>query len=101
MAELICRLCSGTATVKVAGHDQAPTLRAFAPTDHGPGDYGDLYRCLDCGAVQQPALPSGEDLHQLYREMEDPAYLDEEQGRRATAERLLDLIRSYVPAGRL
>ena len=41
--------------------------------------------------------PSGDDLHELYRGVEDEAYLDEEAGRRATAERLLDLIGKHVP----
>jgi SAM-dependent methyltransferase len=41
------------------------------------------------------------ELHELYRSMEDDAYLAEEDGRRATARRLLDLIGRYAPAGRL
>ena len=51
--------------------------------------------------MQQPGLPSGDDLHALYREMHDDAYLREEAGRRATARRLLGLIGRHVPAGRL
>jgi 2-polyprenyl-3-methyl-5-hydroxy-6-metoxy-1,4-benzoquinol methylase len=74
---------------------------AFGPTCHEPGAHGDLYRCRNCGTVHQPSLPQGADLHDLYREMSDRAYLAEEQGRRRTARRLLDLLGSHVPRGRL
>lgn len=50
--------------------------------------------------MQQPALLTC-DLPGLYRDMRDAAYLDEEPGRRHTAQRLLDLIADQVPAGRL
>jgi 2-polyprenyl-3-methyl-5-hydroxy-6-metoxy-1,4-benzoquinol methylase len=46
-------------------------------------------------------LPQGDQLHELYRDMRDDAYLGEETGRRATANRLLDLIAAHVPSGRL
>jgi SAM-dependent methyltransferase len=74
---------------------------SFAPTFHEPGAHGDLYRCRACGTVQQPSLPSGEELYELYRDMRDDAYLEEEQGRRRTARRLLDLIAKSVSRGRL
>ena len=63
-----------------------------------PRAHGDLFRCRDCGAVQQPALPAGEELHALYREMRDDAYLTEEAGRRATAAPAARLIAEHVPA---
>jgi SAM-dependent methyltransferase len=44
--------------------------------------------------VQQPTLPRGDGLHELYREMHDEQYLVEEAGRRRTARRLLDLLGS-------
>lgn len=74
---------------------------AMAPSQHEGGQYGDLYRCRDCDTVIQPMLPVGDSLHDLYREMSDTAYLAEEEGRRITARRLLDMIGDYVPAGRL
>jgi 2-polyprenyl-3-methyl-5-hydroxy-6-metoxy-1,4-benzoquinol methylase len=63
--------------------------------------YADILRCVECGTLQQPALLEQSDLAELYREMRDDAYLEEEPGRRRTARRLLDLIGAYVPAGRL
>jgi SAM-dependent methyltransferase len=83
------------------GTEAGPRAEGFSPTCHRPGEHGDLFRCRECGTVQQPSLPAGGDLQDLYRSMDDAAYLDEEEGRRATARRLLDLVGRYVPAGRL
>jgi 2-polyprenyl-3-methyl-5-hydroxy-6-metoxy-1,4-benzoquinol methylase len=99
MAE--CRICSGELELVVRGNGAAPTAAAFTPSAHMVGRHGDLLRCTECGTVQQPVLPSGETLHDLYREMRDDDYLAEEEGRRATANRLLDLIGAHRPRGRL
>src|SRR4051794_2763832 len=96
-----CRVCSGELTMHVAGNGAAPSARALAPSSHEPGRHGDLLSCRECGTVHQPALPGGPRLHELYRDMRDDAYLDEEAGRRASAERLLDLVGEHVPLGRL
>jgi SAM-dependent methyltransferase len=69
----------------------------MAPTCHEPGAHGDLYACRACGTVVQPALPSGPALLDLYRDMEDDAYLSEEPGRRATARRLLKHVAKVAP----
>jgi SAM-dependent methyltransferase len=74
---------------------------ALSPSFHEPGRHGNLLACRECGSVEQPSLPQGRDLHELYRDMRDGSYLAEEPGRRATAARLLDLIAEHVPAGRL
>jgi 2-polyprenyl-3-methyl-5-hydroxy-6-metoxy-1,4-benzoquinol methylase len=96
-----CRICSGTVDLHVRGVGGELGPEALAPSAHAPGRHGDLLICRECGSVQQPALPGGERLHDLYREGQDAAYLDEEEGRRATAARLLDLIAPHVPRGRL
>ncbi|HWH96008.1 MAG TPA: methyltransferase domain-containing protein [Baekduia sp.] len=96
-----CRICPGALDPHVRGTGGELTPEALAPSGHEPGRHGDLLICRECGAVQQPALPAGARLHDLYREGRDEAYLDEEAGRRATARRLLDLIGGHVPAGRL
>ena len=74
---------------------------AFSPTNHQPGQYGALYRCERCGTVAQPSLPRGDALLELYRHMRDEHYLDEEEGRRVTARRLLDEIGKHAPGGPL
>jgi SAM-dependent methyltransferase len=96
-----CRVCSAATTLLYPGHGGGPTPDAFMPTNHRPGEHGDLYQCRHCGTVQQPTLPSGEELHDLYRDMDDAAYLEEAEGRRASAARLLDLIGKYVSGGTL
>jgi SAM-dependent methyltransferase len=101
MSAVACRICDGELKPLRAGRASGPAPEDFAPSNHRPGEHGALFRCRACGAVQQPGLPSGAALHDLYREMSDDAYLSEEEGRRATARRVLDLISRRVPAGRL
>jgi 2-polyprenyl-3-methyl-5-hydroxy-6-metoxy-1,4-benzoquinol methylase len=97
-----CRVCDGELVLLVAGDGNGSVAAdAFAPSSHEPGRHGDLLSCVECGTVQQPTLPAGAQLHDLYRDMRDDAYLVEETGRRATAASLLDLIAEHVPSGRL
>ena len=98
---LACRICSGDLTLRIRGRGAALTADALTPSDHATGRHGDLLACRECGAVQQPRLPAGSALRDLYRDMRDEAYLDEEAGRRATGARLLDLIAPYAATGRL
>lgn len=97
----VCRICSGTLELRIRGNGAALTAAHFSPSAHVVGAHGDLLECLECGTVQQPILPRGDALHDLYREMRDDEYLGEEEGRRATANRLLDLVAAHRPAGRL
>jgi SAM-dependent methyltransferase len=84
------------------GRTDVPTAAAMAPTCHEPGAHADLYACRTCGTIQQPALPGGAELLDLYRDMEDDAYLAEEEGRRATSRRLLRHVERVAPRrGRL
>jgi SAM-dependent methyltransferase len=97
-----CRVCAGDLSLRVAGSNgTAPVAESFAPSLHETGRHGDLLACVECGTVQQPLLPAGDELHELYRDMRDDAYLSEEAGRRATAMHLLDLIAARVGRGRL
>src|SRR5215208_2099030 len=96
-----CRICAGPLEALHRGRAGAPAPQDFAPSNHRPGEHGDLFRCATCGTVQQPGLPAGDALHELYREMRDDAYLTEEPGRRATARRVLGLLGAHVSAGRL
>ena len=101
MSAARCRICQHGLQSFRAGRGGGLTPPDFAPSNHRPGQHGELLRCGGCGAVQQPGLPAGGALHDLYREMSDAAYLDEEAGRRATARRVLELIAAHVPSGRL
>jgi SAM-dependent methyltransferase len=96
-----CQICSGPLRLLYEGSGLEASATAFSPTNHQPGQYCDLYRCERCGTVAQPALPKGDALLELYRQMRDDHYLEEEEGRRATARRLLREIGMRAPSGRL
>lgn len=96
-----CGICGGESSLAFKGTIDRVRAGDVAPSNHQGGVYADLYRCRDCGTVAQPSLPDGPSLHDLYRQMTDVDYLSQEKGRRLTAERLLDLIGKYTPAGRL
>jgi SAM-dependent methyltransferase len=98
---LSCRVCSGELLHALPGRSMPLTPDALAPSRHGLAQHGDLLACVACGSVQQQALPGRHELVELYREMSDEDYLLEETGRRATAERLLDLLAPQAPSGRL
>src|SRR5438477_8959488 len=100
-ASSACRICLGSLELLAAGNAPALAPESFAPTCHRPGAHGDLYRCRACGAVEQPSLPHGEALHELYRRMSDEDYLAEERGRRRTARRLLSLLGAARGGARL
>jgi SAM-dependent methyltransferase len=100
-APTTCRICSGPLRLLHTGSGLEARSEAFSPTNHQPGQYGDLYQCERCGTVAQPSLPQGDALLDLYRRMRDDHYLDEERGRRATARRVLDAIGQSAPSGRL
>jgi SAM-dependent methyltransferase len=94
-----CTICAGPLALHLRGASEPLTPEALSPSRHAPGAHGDLYACRDCGTIQQPSLPGGASLHELYRGMADAAYLGEEAGRRRTAQRLLDLLSRHLPSG--
>jgi 2-polyprenyl-3-methyl-5-hydroxy-6-metoxy-1,4-benzoquinol methylase len=96
-----CGICGGPLSLARRGAADGPAPAAMAPTCHTTGAHGDLYACAACGTIQQPALPAGPELLDLYRDMEDDHYLDEEAGRRATSRRLLRHVEKVTPRGRL
>jgi len=69
-AGLSCRVCSGELRLLLPGSDAAAGADAFSPSCHELGLHGDLLICHECGAVEQPGLPSGAELHALYRELQ-------------------------------
>ncbi len=74
---------------------------AFAPSSHEVGAHGDLYACRRCGTVQTGELPTPEFLESRYADTQDSEYLDQEDGRRRSARRLLTLLEQRVAPGRM
>jgi SAM-dependent methyltransferase len=96
-----CRICHGRLTLTRRGDGSTYEPTVFRPSYHRSGTHGDFYRCDDCGTVHQSSAPRGSELHDRYRAMSDELYLQEEEGRRRHARRLLDVLARYVPRGRL
>lgn len=61
----------------------------------------DLVRCRRCGHMQVSKLPSEAVLDEAYAEVDEAAYLQEEEGQRATARRALERIERHAPPARL
>ena len=80
-----CRVCSGelTCSSRATAGRRSPTRSRRRATS--PAATATCSSCRECGTVQQPVLPAGAQLHDLYRDMRDDDYLAEEAGRRATA----------------
>ena len=96
-----CRICSGALELRVSATTPGTlAAAALAPSLHEP-PHGDLSRCRECASIRQSGLPVGAALVDLYREMSDATYADEEAGRRRTAHRLLDMVAVHRPSGRL
>ena len=67
-----CRICSGELELKVRGNGAAVTAAALSPSAHAVGRPRRPARAaVECGTVQQPILPAGDALHDLYRDMRD------------------------------
>jgi SAM-dependent methyltransferase len=96
-----CLICGGGLELIQRGGACNLEPSDFNPSCHRVGEHYDLYRCVECGTVQQPSLPRGHRLHALYRAGSDERYMLEERGRRRSARRLLDRLGAHVPRGRL
>ena len=97
-----CQICAGPAPgLLYTGSGLEARAESFSPTNHQPGQYGDLYRCQRCGTVAQPSLPHGDALLDLYRHMRDDHYLDEEAGPPRHRPPPARRDRRHAPSGRL
>ena len=61
----------------------------------------DLVRCNACGHRQVAEFPAEVELEEAYAEVDEAAYLDEEEGQRATAGRALAQLERHVSRGKL
>ena len=96
-----CGICGRDAQLRFRGAASPAGADAFAPSSHEIGAHGDLYRCNACGTVQHAELPAAAELYALYADVRDARYLEEEEGRRRTARRLLALAGEHAVPGPL
>ena len=96
-----CRLCGDAIELRYPGVTDWADQGAFAPSSHEVGAHGDLYVCRRCGTVQTGELPTPEFLESRYADTQDFEYLDQEDGRRRSARRLLSLLAQRVAPGRM
>lgn len=71
-------------------------------TDHQLGEHGRIVRCRLCGFIYTSPREAEKQVLEAYAAVDDPTYVEEEQGRVATFRKSLRLIKRYRPhAGRL
>ncbi len=78
-------------------HDESlrPTTESYGTAP------ADIVKCSVCGHAQVEEMPTVEDLDEGYEEAADDAYVQEEDGQRATARRAVERIEKHVPRGAL
>ena len=69
---------------------------SFNCTSEGLAEYNNIYKCLTCGMVYQFPIIDQDKLIELYKETEDPIYLEKESERRLTFNSYLELLKNYL-----
>jgi len=74
----------------------------FRCTSHYLSQHGDIVKCSQCGMIYNNPQPSSQELVDIYKEVEDPLYLEESEARVRTFKHSLEQIHRIVsPPGRL
>jgi len=74
----------------------------FRCTSHKLSEHGDIVQCSECGMVYNNPQPDPEELLHIYKEVEDPLYLEESKAREYTFKRSLDQLHHFIkPPGTL
>ena len=84
--------------LKVSRDDAASLVPTTSRYGVAPAN---LVKCRACGHIQVAEFPAEETLNEGYASVEDHAYLEEEEGQRATAVRMLERIERHVGVGAL
>jgi 2-polyprenyl-3-methyl-5-hydroxy-6-metoxy-1,4-benzoquinol methylase len=71
-------------------------------TSHDLSQHGDIVQCRQCGMVYNNPQPDPDALLGIYKEVEDPLYLEETKAREQTFKRSLDQLHQFIqPPGKL
>ncbi len=96
------KICYPATTSASAGDEVEKSAEYFCCTSHHLAEHGDIVRCKQCGMVYTNPQPDPEALLNIYKEVEDPLYLEETKAREYTFKRSLDHLHRFVkPPGRL
>src|SRR5688500_6193332 len=97
-----CAVCNGTALAAHLSVAGAAGEEGLIPSTKDFGvALGDIVRCDECGHMQVEPLPTEDELSRAYGEAGSDEYADEEEGQRATAAALLELIEAHAGPGRI
>jgi 2-polyprenyl-3-methyl-5-hydroxy-6-metoxy-1,4-benzoquinol methylase len=78
------------------------TPEQYRCTSHDLSQHGDIVQCRQCGMVYNNPQPNPDTLLQIYKEVEDPAYLEETEARERTFKRSIDQLHQFLqPPGKL
>lgn len=93
-----CKACDSEYLRPHLRVDQNGSELAATTTSYGRAP-ADIVRCGACGHMQVAEFPPGAELDEGYSEVSEQAYVDEEEGQRATARRALAQIERHVQRG--
>ena len=71
-------------------------------TSHDLSQHGDIAQCRKCGMIYNNPQPDPDTLLRIYKEVEDPLYLEETEARERTFKHSLDQLHRFIqPPGKL
>lgn len=106
LIQVACPLC-GSDDYKLRYPATAPVEREltadyFCCTSHHLSVHGDIVKCKRCGMVYNNPQFSPELLDRMYKEVEDPTYVEESGARALTFKRSLEQLQNYAqPSGKM
>ncbi|MFQ5792605.1 MAG: class I SAM-dependent methyltransferase [Acidobacteriota bacterium] len=96
-----CRLCGGNDFSVHFPARPSPASTSFRCTERWYQGHGQIVCCRRCGLLCANPRPDGATLAAVYATVEDPLYLEEEEGRRATFRHVLSQLAGDGPPGAL
>lgn len=103
--QIKCKLCGADkySVVYKTYIGDIPTIKieSYAITDNHPGLALRIVKCSHCGFIYTNPMPEKESLINSYTTMVDQLYLEEERGRRLSAQSILDVLKRLKKKGKL
>ena len=99
-----CNLCGSTSysvLYKTYSGDVASEEKDYRITDHIANMPLRIVRCEHCGLIYANPRPAVRSLISTYSRMVDEVYVEEEEGRRLSAQSILEMLKKFKKKGRL